>query len=815
LLTRGQQQALEELKAVEDEGGLQIVLVREPASDGDLRIDLVVDCSDVEHAAGGIRLRPRERLRLYIPAAFPIAVPSVVTPHHRWAQTAHVQWARFPCLYRSHSLEWNPADGMFGYLDRLYTWLSRAASGQLDAAGEPIHPPVAYASSGGSIVVHPDAPRARDGPWFGAALLRQRSEHRWDLTDWHPLGADWIEQSRAEQPNGERCAVAATVILPEPIGFEYPRTGAQLLLQLKRQNVSWLTLLGVVGLAARLNALNAASDDPPAPIFVVVGSPGRGVVGEELATHIVAWRIAADVTPLLKSVSAISSRPTDDEARAEAQKIVDSAWQWLVHSELQWTRIYEMRPETTIRRDENADTAYLRGRRVLLLGAGALGGPVAEMCVRAGCASLRVADHSRVHPGILVRQPYFEHEIEEPKAVVLASRLAGVARNVVVTGEFTDATHLVRDPAVLADADLVIDATADRLLRHVIEIGRLNDLATWPPLLTMMIGVEATRGLVAVSRAHSPGAGVDVLRRLGQTSRTSTDLVDVAEDFYPDPARTDLFQPEPGCSDATFRGSAADASGLAGALLAAGLQELANNSRTGPSAAVVRMPSAGGSSRTVHWPADTSIQEASGQFQVRLAAAALAEMRAETRRGARVRGRSVETGGLLLGQYDAASGILWIDAATGPPPDSVLSSGYFEHGTEGVEEIRAVRRTMSARTSDFVGYWHTHPDGAAAPSPTDEHGMGTLVDRVPGCRRALILILGGTVASWDAWLAKGSLPSTYARVVRRGETTTAPVGTAGIGTRSATGAWWPGGFRHGSQPRQRPWWSAILHRARP
>jgi hypothetical protein len=53
-------------------------------------------------------------------------------------------------------------------------------------------------------------------------------------------------------------------------------------------------------------------------------------------------------------------------------------------------------------------------------------------------------------------------------------------------------------------------------------------------------------------------------------------------------------------------------------------------------------------------------------------------MRTEARRGARVRGPRIETGGMLLGAFDDAVGVIYIDRVTRPPPDSFLSATYFQ-----------------------------------------------------------------------------------------------------------------------------------------
>jgi len=796
MLTSGQVQALEDLAAVAAEGGPRVVFTGEPDGGGNLPLDLVVDCRDAPNSPGGIRLRPRERLRIYLPPSFPLDLPVTTTPHRRWAQTPHVQWGRSLCLYRSPAIEWNPGDGIYGYLDRLIDWLDRASAGVLDDRGQPIHPPVAYPSSDSSIVVRADAPRARGEHWLGIALLRQRTTTRWELTEWVPLSGDRIGAIVAARDSGAPLTIAAAaLVLPEPIGFEYPTHGGQLYLELRRQNVFSFSLLTAMGLAARLNAIGTG--DASAPIFVMLGAPGRGVVGDDLATHVVAWQVEADAAPLLDAVSKVKQDSDGEEAQETAEKIYDDARQWLIDARLRWTRIHEMRTETTVRRDRGTSSSWVRGRRVLVLGAGALGAPTAEACVRAGAAAVAVVDRALVHPGILVRQPYFDDDIDRPKAQALASRLARIDPAVDVLGICADAVQTIGDAAIVSQYDLVIDATADRTVRHTIELNRRNRPEAWPPLLTLMIGHDASRGVVSMNPRSQPNGAVDLLRRLGHTARARDDLRDVAADFYPDPPRTDLFQPEPGCSDATFVGSYADVRALAGQMLVAGFDTLSAD-RLEPEATIVRMPATGGGSTTVRWGRDQVLDDPATGYQIRISATAVAQMHAETRRGLRVRGRTVETGGMLLGQTDDATRVVWVDVATGPPPDSVLSADYFQHGTAGVEELRAIHRTATARSSDFVGYWHIHPDGPAAPSPTDRHGMSTLVDLVPGCRRALMLILGGSPAQWDTWIDRAELPATFARLVRRGEEMPAAASSVGGAVRNAAiGRTWPGGY---SQP---------------
>jgi integrative and conjugative element protein (TIGR02256 family) len=293
--------------------------------------------------------------------------------------------------------------------------------------------------------------------------------------------------------------------------------------------------------------------------------------------------------------------------------------------------------------------------------------------------------------------------------------------------------------------------------------------------MTMLIGHQARRGVLALARPGASGAGRDILRKLGLAA-VGGQLADVREDFFPDPPRTRFFQPEPGCSDPTFTGSAAETTALAAHLMTAGLDALAGHAGScadQPHAvAVVRLdlPHTGDGNAAVSWlgwPNDLVIHGGAAGFDVRFSAVAVRELRAESTRGARLRGRDIETGGMLLGEIDEACRCIWIDMATGPPPDSRLSAFHFDHGTEGTGELIGHYRAGSGQITSLAGLWHTHPDHEARPSPTDEAGMQQLLaPTMQAAPRAIMVILGGQPPIWSAWLDQGEIPDISAELVR-------------------------------------------------
>jgi len=838
-MTEGQRLALDQVRELAAVSNGAIQLLGEPAAadhDGWLRIAISLDCTHTPRARHGLRLRPRERFVVHVAGGFPFELPLVLLPHRRWAGTPHVQWGVQLCLYAAPSIEWVPADGMLGLVDRLARWLERAALGELDPDDQPLHPPVAYTSGeNGVVVVRADigdfAPATeRSGrlqAGIGAAERAEQpttayrlvvgiselvSDGRCDLVEWVPR-VEWLRRfSAGELPpvRGDR-AVAGTlaVLLDRELSFEYPKRAAELVAALESIGVPSAELFAAVGEVGAVNdvlASRRAGDGPvtPADLHLFVGTPSRRRQDGSLRSHLVCWRF--DEVGRLVAENLLFAGASDAALAHVGELATTLLPSWVARAETSWVRVMEARAEVTIRRDADSSAEWIRDRLVLVLGCGALGAPIAEYCVRGGAAEVCVIDHDPVTPGILVRQPYSDDDIGVPKAQALATRLNRIrldqpVRPVVGTVQ----AEVLALSAPPPNFDLVIDATADSAVASLLELRRARSREAWPPTLSVVIGHDARRGVVTIAKPGATGSGRHVLRLLALAGRGqhADRLDDVATDLFPLEPRATTFQPEPGCSSPTFTGSAADLGALAGHLFDAGLRALADD---GPDAtaepmvaAAVRLEGGGaGKARPavtwVGWPNDQLCNDTDSGYEIRISQPALAHMRAEVRRGARLRGPTIETGGLLLGAVDHACRCIWVDDVSGPPPDSLLSAVHFDHGIEGVKELIAYHRERSGRLTSFLGMWHSHPFGKAEPSPTDTAAMAALVTPIPdGPRRALVVIVGGESTKWPAWVECGTPPATYARFVIR----TTGVGSAApppVPASHRTDGW-PGGWR--------------------
>ena len=237
----------------------------------------------------------------------------------------------------------------------------------------------------------------------------------------------------------------------------------------------------------------------------------------------------------------------------------------------------------------------------------------------------------------------------------------------------------------------------------------------------------------------------------------STPLADIYEAFFPPEGEELNFRPDTSCSDTTFIGSVTDISALAAQLLDCALARLdAPFGAVGAepphrSLSVARLGRDDGlrAARIVlDLPPDRVIvDQREKMYEVRVDQAAMEAIRGHVRASAngRTSGRG-HTGGLLLGQFDSTSRIVWVSQATGLPPGSTADSLKIKLEVDDVDEVRDFLDDRSRRSDGMltlIGFWHAHPGGPVAPSDQDRTTMRELVaSQAWPSAPALLLIVG-------------------------------------------------------------------------
>ena len=729
-MTDGQNSAIAQLRAIERIGpdAVEIVKVRPPDTDGFLRVDVSIDCHGVQHLPGGVRLRGRERFVFVIGPTYPFTHPSVFSGHKRWAGTAHVQWGRSLCLYAAPSVEWNPGYGMVGFLERLWLWLKAAAAGELDPAGAPLHPPVAYPSSREEvpmIVPRKDTPEVTEDPWIGGVELDKVGDSRIDLGNWHHSITSWLE------------GAAPAILLPTKLDFEYPGTVEELLESLADRGV----LRDKVLLIIKLAALTLKKDEP---LVVVVGTAMRGTQ-EDRRQHLAAWYVSPEYAWGLSR--SLMTDAEDSELRESAEKVKEIMDEWVKTAKIDWCPVREARPEVTRRRDLGSPLEQFQGKTVAIWGCGALGGPIAEWVVRAGASKVVLHDKSSVAPGILVRQPFSDADIGKNKAEVLAARLSEIRPGDVEI--VSNAGNLLQSVLERDDwddgAEIVIDATASSAVAAKLErIRRLHPAAS--TIVSMVIGHTAEHIMATITPAGYSGAGADAMRQVKLVCGRDPSLQGFLEEFWPKSPRTDLFQPEPGCSDPTFIGSGAEVAALAARALVRVAADL-NDGGDRAAAHLFTTAATHRGRREVRLAFESAQRtfDKSGDTEVRLSPGARRRLSSEIESSRREIGGRSETGGLLYGEHDPAIGVIWVDEVSGPPPDSVRSPEVFICGTEGVAEQRESKASRGRGSLRYLGMWHSHPEQEPFVSQRDLQGIVSLLDASPSAiAPGLLMIVGHT-----------------------------------------------------------------------
>ena len=765
-----------------------VVRTGEPVR-GQLSVDISLSCAGVPVGPGGQPLAQVEHATVLIPPSFPFAQPGVKVRHDRFAGLPYVQHGRYICLYHSDS-DWDPADGMSSVITRLAAWYRRAAAGRLVEPGQPLHPPVAYPGFGAAdcVVIRPDLPRDFRPT---AAIMVGAYEGRVDVVEWlrpaalNMTSQDNLKRLRSRLEDVARAHVApaflgAVTILDEPLSFEFPDNLPELVAALSVRQVKPEELMEQLAQVWLANVLAAVAKDDFAPLHVFIGAPMRGVAGaaDGQETHLEVWQL----NPVEATLPTIltQSHTRDAELAAWLPAARRQAQAWLRSAPLSWAYVEEARRQIVTRRDRGRPAQWLLGKRVLVLGCGAVGARIAEHCVRAGARRLVVADRGVVGPGILVRQPYEDADIGLAKAAVLAGRLAAVRPSrVSVDPKVGD----VRETVLGSDADsrevdLIVDATASRGVSARIEWLRRTDSRPWPPVLTVGVGHACERALGALALPHASGGGADILQSFGDQAVSEDALRDAVEDFFADHGPDGIFQPEIGCSEPTFTGSDPEVAAAAGQVFAWSLRTLSDYAARRPvsqkSLFLARQP--GDPERAGHvyldWPNDVTADDERSGYQVRIRPQAMAGMRTAALALERRHPRSWETGGVLLGHADDACRVIWATAAAGPPADSKHGEYLFLHGIVGVDDWVARHRTASGGRARFIGLWHTHPGLVPQGSPVDDESMRTLLSARPDGQaphRAVRLILGGDAEKWGHWLQGVRPPDVEFRLFQRSE----------------------------------------------
>lgn len=752
--TGGQKLAYQQLQEIASASGgsFEVLSYRDGKNPQNLVVEVSMEMGKPERFEGGLRLRPREKFTLVIPARFPYAVPSVEVSHLRFADFAHVYWGCSLCLYQAPETEYDPGQGMFAVIDRLLVWLREASLNNLDPPMQALHPPTAYPdwSLPYRLVIQADAPTFEGDHWLGFAKLFRVTDWRLDVVGWMTLE----EVLAADRSN---LILFPVCLCQGKMPHHFPTKATDLIEHFVRLGLPRDRVTAVLRCAALFT--------PDKQDFCLIfGCAMRGPVTAR-RQHLTAWYFDADsVSSFRLSVPEDGDTPETIELR---EKLLVSTNKVVDLTPIKWCSIMENRKEIVISRQDRTPGEMFRGLRIALWGCGALGSHVATYLIQSEVASLHLIDSKIVTPGILGRQLFDDIDIGKWKSESLAARLRKLRPGVPIAFAASDLLVALDDlPACLGDYDLIIDCTASRSVQLKLEKVLNSSRKAQPPMASIIIDARAERGLLLFVPQGGSGSLRDASLKAQLKILETPALRPYADAFFPI-APTELFQPEPGCSAPTFRGSGADCALLSAAMFN-GLGRILQTRPTEPSFATFTQPGVDAkpapSLPHIFAPVIVCSTDSKGS-QVRMLDAARQVILDHLRDHKRRRRLHLETGGLLFGQIDEAAGVTWITHATKPPPDSKETRTLFICGKQGTARLAAQLKAKYRSSVVFLGMWHTHPDCQAFPSMVDFTGMAKIMVAQEAPRTCLIQILSlmrgkGTMGTYSVSrteLSKGIL----------------------------------------------------------
>jgi len=730
-MTPGQLRALKELQRLcaADPDGFEIIedpqLIK-----GNLWVRISLLLGPMEAREGGLDLREREEFFLTLSPDFPFEYPKLMVEHTRFDSFPHIIWSHWICLYQS-KIEWNPSDGLFGFFDRLKTWIGKAAINDMDPLDGPLEPPHHVTSTSQvPYVIRCNAPVNPGEEWFGLAVLEEYP-NRIELVNWIDPMQEW--------PEGIRAAFA--IILPKPLPMEFPEKGEAFFRELLKQEFDRYRVLRYLALASLFTPQGK-------PIHLVLGIPMRRAADGSTRLHIAVWTTDSDLSECLRIV--LPQGTDTKEIFNIRMELADKLYDLFKDRQIVWCKVLEDRNEIIIQRDTGSLMKWFTKKKVLILGCGALGSWAAEIIARTNPSLIHLVDNTIVKPGLLTRQNYRLDDIGSNKAAALAVRLSSLTSSTSIN-HFDQEAHkfVTEDIDRLRSYDAVIDCTASFIFQMKLERDwSIFDYNT-PNIISMIIDAKAQRCLSVIIGNNSRGGPWDSYVHFKQMLCFGGSDTDIISAFYSERAVKDLFQPEPGCSDPTFSGSTADIFGLVSTALNLSVSKLMSGDLPGGIAFSAHSQEYSGSCGVYNLPKFHEIKV--GEYRVRINEDVFGKARTYVQKNNRKRSPKHETGGLLWGFWDDSVGIIWILDLSGPPSDSSHESGHFICGIKGTVKEHMHRIEKSYGVCGFIGFWHTHPEMTSLQSIIDLGGMAELVSHIGNNqRRSIMLIFGRDVGNPSA-----------------------------------------------------------------
>lgn len=370
----------------------------------------------------------------------------------------------------------------------------------------------------------------------------------------------------------------------------------------------------------------------------------------------------------------------------------------------------------------------IKGGRFTAVGAGALGSQVLLNLARAGFGPWDIIDEDVVLPHNLARHGLTGFALGVPKAEALAwtldSLLEGVQSHAVVADILRPGDQVGVVKETLENADLILDLAASvavsRHLAHYPAPGRRVSFFLSP----------SGRDLVLIAEDLKREFRLDLLemqyyRGLWEDSRLRDHFTEAGRPIRYGQSCRDLSARVPQDLVAIHAGIAARAFKW--------LQE-----EKGPLLRVWKVDQHSASVEAIDLPVANAKRLNRGKWNLVVDARVVNEAQRFSSKKP-----GTETGGILVGAHDMTTLTVYVVAALPSPADSIEWPNLYIRGCQNLTATLLSLRGVTGLALDYVGEWHSHPEGCPAQPGKDDHQLlGWLTERmVPEGKPPLMMIV--------------------------------------------------------------------------
>ncbi|MDF5952696.1 ThiF family adenylyltransferase [Pseudomonas aeruginosa] len=367
----------------------------------------------------------------------------------------------------------------------------------------------------------------------------------------------------------------------------------------------------------------------------------------------------------------------------------------------------------------------------VLAGLGALGGALADLWIRQGWGHWTFIDPDRLMPHNLSRHVAFDYDIGQEKVDVMQGHAARIYPDEPLPGAIAKSI-LSQDADVLnalGQAQLVVDVTTT--CTHP-ELARTANAPRTASLFLTPSGLSSVMILEDQARQQRvDGMEGQYYRAILNNEWGREHLANHLGDRWVGG----------GCRDISVRISDECIHVHAGILSRQLRQSVANLKRASVSGL---MTSSREPSPLMRFLCPRFFTTTSNGWTIKYDAALVDKLKQ-----ARLAALPNEIGGSIIGITDLKAGTLVIVDVLPTPPDSQSSPSHFIRGEKGQQEALEEVQGRTARVVDYLGEWHSHPDGVPArPSQNDESLLNTVHRKmsVEGLPALMVIVASNEVS---------------------------------------------------------------------